>query len=53
MNTEIDLLTIYQNYLYSLREREEYKDKYGDTDELISMYEEVLIKNKVLILDKD
>jgi hypothetical protein len=35
----IDLLTLYKNYLFALREREEYGDKYGDTDEIIKMYE--------------
>lgn len=38
----IDLLKLYRNYLYSLKEREEYGTKYGDTDEIIEMYEEVL-----------
>ena len=37
-----DLLRLYQNYLYALREREEYGDKYGDTDEIIKMYEDIL-----------
>lgn len=44
-----ELLTLYKLYLYALREREEYGDKYGDTDELIKMYEEKLIKEKVKI----
>lgn len=37
-----DLLEIYKNYLYALKTREEYGEKYGDTDELIKMYEEQL-----------
>lgn len=44
-----DLLTIYHNYLYSLQVREEYGNIYGDTDELISMYEEKLFKPKIKI----
>lgn len=43
-----EILIIYRNYLFALQEREEYGDKYGDTDELIKMYEEKLIKAKVL-----
>jgi len=35
----IDLLTLYKNYLFALREREEFGDKYGDTEELIKIYE--------------
>ena len=42
-----DTLQMYKNYLYALREREEYGDKYGDTDEIIKMYEDILgIKRK-------
>ncbi len=39
---EKDLITIYLNYLFALQEREEYGDKYGDTDEIIAYYESVL-----------
>ena len=44
-----ELLTLYKLYLYALHKRKEYGDKYGDTDELIKMYEEKLIKEKVKI----
>lgn len=37
-----DTLQIYKNYLYALREKEKYGDKYGDTDEMIKMYENIL-----------
>jgi len=37
-----NLLEIYRNYLYSLRMQQEYGDKYGDTKELIKLYEEEL-----------
>jgi len=42
-----DTLQIYKNYLYALRERQEYGNQYGDTDEIIKMYEDDLgIKRK-------
>jgi hypothetical protein len=37
-----DLLELYRNYLFALQEREEYGDKYGDTDELIETYQKTL-----------
>ena len=37
-----DTLQMYKNYLYALRERQEYGNQYGDTDEIIKMYEDVL-----------
>ena len=46
---KIDLLTIYRNYLFSLQEREEYGDLYGDTDEIINMYEKILEEHKIKI----
>lgn len=45
-----DLLIIYRNYLFSLQEKEKYGDKYGDTDELIKMYEKKL---KIYIDNKE
>lgn len=41
-----DLLMTYRNYLYSIRYREEFGSKYGDTKELIKMYEKELKINK-------
>ena len=41
-----DLLKTYRNYLYSLEERKRSKDKYGDTEELIKMYEKELKLDK-------
>lgn len=41
-----DLLRLYQNYLYALREKQLYGDKYGDTDEIIKMYEKQLGKDE-------
>lgn len=43
-----DLLEIYKNYLYALKTREEYGEKYGDTEDIIKAYEEELEKNKIL-----
>lgn len=37
-----DLLMLYRNYLFALQEREEFGDKYGDTEELIKYYEKIL-----------
>ena len=44
-----DLLMLYRNYLFAIQERREYGDKYGDTDELMRMYEEKL---KIKSLEK-
>ena len=43
-----DLLRLYQNYLCALREKQLYGDKYGDTDEIIKMYEKQLGKDEPL-----
>ena len=43
------LINLYRLYLYALQEREEYGDKYGDTDELIRMYEEKLEANGIKV----
>lgn len=37
-----DLLMLYRNYLFAIQERQEYGDRYGDTDELMEMYEKRL-----------
>ena len=50
---ELELLMLYRNYLFALQTREEFGDKYGDTDEIIDMYEEKLnIKEKVKQYEK-
>lgn len=46
-------LQLYLNYLYALRERELHGNKYGDTDEIIKMYEELLEIKPSKIEDKD
>ena len=44
--TTKDKLTIYRNYLATLEYNKEYGDKYGDTKELIEIYERKLeLKN--------
>ena len=40
-----DLMQLYKLYLFALKEREQYGDKYGDTDKIMEMYEKEL-KNK-------
>lgn len=39
-----DLLELYRNYLFAVQNREKYGDKYGDTEEIIKMYEKKLAK---------
>lgn len=51
MKEEIDLLILYRNYLSSLQIREEMGEQYGDTQELIQMYEEKL--GKYLVKKKE
>ena len=46
-----DLLIIYRNYLFAIQEREKFGDKYGDTDELIKIYE-MKLKNIIDIREK-
>ena len=45
--SKIDLLLLYNLYIHSLMEREEYGEQYGDTDELLKMYEEQLEANGI------
>lgn len=45
-----ELLNLYRNYIFAIKEREEYGSKYGDTDEIIEIYENKL--SKVLKKDK-
>lgn len=47
-----DLFELYKLYLYALKTRQEYGDKYGDTEELIKIYEEKL-KNEGVLKDKE
>ena len=47
-----DTLQMYMNYLYSLRERQEHGEQYGDTKEIINMYEKDLgIKKEETVQD--
>ena len=39
-----DLLELYRNYLFAVQNRAKYGDKYGDTEELIKIYEKKLAK---------
>ncbi len=50
---EIDILTLYRNYLCALQERKENGTKYGDTDNMISFYEKHLnLKSKKMVNKK-
>ena len=44
----MNIFELYLNYLFALEERKEHGDKYGDTLELIEMYEKELENNGVL-----
>ena len=48
-----ELLTIYKLYLYAVHEYQEHGDKYGDTDELINMYEKILTDNNIVLCRRD
>lgn len=54
MENKNNLLTIYRNYLFAIEERLLYGEKYGDTNEMMEIYEKKLenILNKK-ILKKD
>ena len=47
-----DLLELYYNYLFTLKEREEYGNTYGDTDEFMEMYEDELKKHGVKVKEQ-
>jgi len=47
-----DLYITYRNYLYALQEREEFGDKYGDTKEIIEIYEKELEEHNIKKLTK-
>lgn len=47
-----DLLILYRNYIFATQERQEYGTQYGDTDELMQMYEEKLKKNGVKVIKR-
>lgn len=46
-NLEVeDKLLLFRNYQFALQERQEYGTMYGDTDEIIEMYEKRLNINR-------
>ena len=47
-----DLLELYYNYLFALKEREEYGNTYGDTDELMKMYEDELKRQGIKVKEQ-
>lgn len=53
MSTKLDLMRLYLNYLFALDQRRLHGEKYGDTLELIKIYEEHLEQYGVKkVLDK-
>ena len=48
MKEKINKLQTYRNYLATLITRQEYGDRYGDTDEIVKMYENQLGKDEPL-----
>lgn len=48
INTTENIIEIYNNYIHLIQNNQEYGDKYGDTKELIEIYEKKLIKAKIL-----
>lgn len=52
----MNIIEVYRNYIFAMQEREEFGDKYGDTDEIIKRYEEILNKHNIktnrLVLEK-
>ena len=47
-----DLLTFYMNYLHALEIKKQFGDIYGDTDELINMYEKKLENINIIKIKK-
>lgn len=45
----LEALVLYRNYLFALQTREEYGNKYGDTEEIIDYYKKKL--KKILNID--
>jgi hypothetical protein len=52
MNNNKNILELYKNYLHSIQIREEFEDKYGDTEELIKMYEYELKEYSIKLIKK-
>lgn len=48
-----NIFVIYRNYLFALQERNEFGDKYGDTEEIIQIYENKLQEHGIKILTKN
>ena len=47
-----NILELFKNYLHSIEIKKEYGELYGDTDELINMYEKELEKNGIKLVKK-
>ena len=55
MNKKIllNIFIIYRNYLFAIQERNEFGDIYGDTEEIVQIYENELQKHGIKILKKN
>jgi len=49
----LNLFTTYRNYLFAIQERNEFGDIYGDTEEIVQIYENELQKHGIKILKKN
>lgn len=49
----MNLIDLYLNYLHALEVRRLYGTKYGDTDEIIKMYEEQLQQKSLKLIKKE
>ena len=47
---EVDVITLYINYLHALETYREFGDRYGDTIEIIEMYQEKLEERNIKTL---
>lgn len=49
----LNLFITYRNYLFAIQERNEFGDIYGDTEEIVQIYENELQKHGIKILKKN
>lgn len=49
----LNLFITYRNYLFAIQERNEFGDIYGDTEEIIQIYENELQEHGIKILTKN
>ena len=49
----LNLFITYRNYLFAIQERNEFGDIYGDTEEIVQIYENELQKHGIKIFTKN